>query len=131
VHPQSGSKGHHRDKCIEVNGIVHAVEGKTVRMGSDDEATSSTGYKILAALASLLGAFVARKALTSAWKLASGKEPPQNPAHPTVTWPEAVSWAVASGAVVGLARLAAQKKVADSFNRSAHDTPSQSAFSRR
>lgn len=96
---------------------------------ADDE-TGKTGYKIVAAIASLLGALVARRALTTAWKLASGKEPPENPAHPTVTWPEAVSWAVASGAVIGLARLIAQKKVADSFHRSAHDTPSRTAFTR-
>ena len=98
-------------------------------MADDDEA-GSTGYKILAMVASLLGALVARKLLTTTWKLASGKEPPENPAHPTVTWPEAVSWAVASGAVVGLARLIAQKKVADSFHRAAADTPKRAASTR-
>jgi hypothetical protein len=99
-------------------------------MASDDEATGTTGYKMMAALASLLGAFVARKLLSSAWKLARGKEPPDKPEHPAVTWPEAVSWAVISGAVVAGARLIAQKKVADSFHRSAHDTPSQTTFNR-
>lgn len=99
-------------------------------MGSDDEATGTTGYKVMAAVASLFGAFIARKLLSSAWKLASGKEPPEKPEHPAVTWPEAVSWAVLSGAVVAGARLIAQKKVADSFHRSAHDTPSRTAFTR-
>ena len=97
---------------------------------ADDDETGSTGYKLLAMVASLLGAFLARKVLTTTWKLASGKEPPENPAHPTVTWPEAVSWAVASGAAVGLARLIAQKKVADSFHRAAADTPKRVAFTR-
>ena len=97
---------------------------------ADDDETGSTGYKVLAMVASLLGAFLARKLLTTTWKLASGKEPPENPAHPTVTWPEAVSWAVASGAAVGLARLIAQKKVADSFHRAAADTPKRAAFTR-
>ena len=96
----------------------------------DEDETGSTGYKIMARLASLLGALVARKVLTTTWKLTSGKEPPQNPAHPTVTWPEAVSWAVASGAVVGLARMIAQKKVADSFHRAGADTPKRPAFTR-
>src|SRR3954470_12463510 len=90
---------------------------------ADDDETGSTGHKILAMVASLLGALVARKLLTTTWKLASGKEPPENPAHPTVTWPEAVSWAVASGAVVGVARLAAQKKVAASWHRSTGSLP--------
>src|SRR3954453_3050614 len=97
---------------------------------ADDDETGSTGYKILAMVASLLGALVARRLLPTTWKLASGKEPPENPAHPTVTWPEAVSWAVSSGAVVGLARMIAQKKVADSFHRAAADTPRRAAFTR-
>jgi len=85
--------------------------------------TGKTGYKMMALLASMLGAVVARKLLTFIWKAASGKEPPANPEHPAVTWPEAVSWAVASGAVVGLARLAAQKKVAASWHRSTGSLP--------
>jgi uncharacterized protein DUF4235 len=97
-------------------------------MASDDKDAGGTGYKMMAAIASLFGALVARKLLTAVWKMASGKEPPENPAHPTVTWPEAVSWAIASGAAVGVARLIAQKKVADSFHRAGHDTPSRSAF---
>jgi hypothetical protein len=104
------------------------VQGKTDGMASDDKDAGTAGYKLLAAIASLFGALVARKLLTAAWKTASGKEPPANPAHPAVTWPEAVSWAIASGAVVGVARLIAQKKVADSFHRASHDTPSRSAF---
>ena len=98
-------------------------------MGSDNkDDDGGTGYKLMAAIASLFGALVARKLLTGLWKAASGKEPPANPAHPTVTWPEALSWAIASGAVVGVARLVAQKKVADSFHRASHDTPSRTAF---
>jgi hypothetical protein len=97
---------------------------------ADDDDAGSTGYKLLAMLASLVGALIARKALTATWKIASGKEPPQNPAHPTVTWPEAVSWAVASGAVVGLARMIAQKKVADSFHKAGSNTPERAAFTR-
>ena len=92
-------------------------------MAKDDEA-GKTGYKLMAMHASLLGALVARKLLTAVWKAASGKEPPTNPKHPTVTWPEAISWAVASGAVVGAARLVAQKKVADSWHKAGADTPS-------
>jgi hypothetical protein len=101
-------------------------------MADDDD--GKTGYKLLAMIASLLGALVARRLLSTVWKLARGKEPPANPEHPTVTWPEAVSWAVLSGAVVGVARLIAQKKVADSFHRAGHrgghDTRSRAAVTR-
>jgi hypothetical protein len=88
-----------------------------------DDQTGKGGYKVLALLASLLGAMVARKTLAFAWKSVSGKPPPANPEHPAVTWPEAASWAVVSGAVVGLARLAAQKKVAASWHRSTGSLP--------
>ena len=91
-------------------------------MSSDDE-SGKTGYKIMALVASLFGAMMARKLLTFVWKRATGKEPPANPEHPEVTWPEAVSWAVASGAVVGLARLFAQKRVAASWHRSTGKLP--------
>lgn len=97
---------------------------------SDDE-SGGAGYKIMAMLASLVGAVIARKLLGVVWKLLSGKEPPENPEHPTVTWPEAATWAIASGAVVGFARLAAQKKVADSFHRAEeHNTPPRGVFTR-
>ena len=93
-------------------------------MTSDEQDTGKSGNKMLALVASLLGAVVARKVLTVVWRLASGKEPPANPEHPTVTWPEAVSWALVSGAVIGVARLAAQKKVAASWHRSTGVLPS-------
>ncbi|MBV9099278.1 MAG: DUF4235 domain-containing protein [Frankiaceae bacterium] len=85
--------------------------------------TGKTGYKLMATIAALVGALVARKSLTMVWKLATGNEPPANPEHPTVTWPEAAAWAAVSGAVVGLARMVAQKKVAASWHRSTGETP--------
>lgn len=88
-----------------------------------DEQSGKTGYKLMALVASVFGALVARKALTLGWKVVSGKEPPANPEHPDVTWGEAASWAVVSGAVVGLARLAAQKRVASSWHRSTGALP--------
>jgi len=92
-------------------------------MANGEEQNGKAAYKLLTLLASVLGAVVARKTLTLAWKAASGKEPPANPEHPAVTWPEAISWAVVSGAVVGVARLAAHKKIAASWHRSTGSLP--------
>ena len=93
-------------------------------MASDQTGQSGkTAYKLMALAASVLGALAARKSLTLLWKIAVGKEPPANPEHPEVTWPEAVGWAVVSGAVVGVARLAAQKKVATTWHRSTGSLP--------
>jgi hypothetical protein len=88
-----------------------------------DSDSGTMGYKMMATVAALIGALVARKSLALAWKIATGKAPPANPEHPAVTWPEAITWAIVSGAVVGLARLAAQKKVAASWHRSTGELP--------
>lgn len=88
-----------------------------------DDDTGKVGYKAMAAIAALLGALVARKSLALVWKAATGKAPPEKPEHPAVSWSEAVSWAVVSGAVVGVARLAAQKKVAATWHRSTGAPP--------
>jgi hypothetical protein len=90
---------------------------------SGDEDSGKTGYKLMALVASIFGAMLARKALTLTWKTVSGKEPPANPEHPEVTWAEAMSWAIASGAVVGVARMVAQKRVAASWHRSTGSLP--------
>jgi hypothetical protein len=94
-------------------------DGKGDSEDGDDAAGGKPGYKLLATLAALAGAFVARKSLALVWKTATGKAPPANPEHPAVAWPEAVSWAVVSGAVMGLARVVAQKKVASRAVRNA------------
>ena len=91
-------------------------------MPKDDQG-AKPGYRLLTVIAATAGTFAARKLLAALWKAASGKEPPANPEHPEVTWTEAVSWAVVSGAVIGLARLAAQKKVAQSWHRSTGALP--------
>src|SRR5437764_12764234 len=88
-----------------------------------DEGEGKLGYKVMAMIATLAGAFVARKTLAFVWRTTTGKEPPANPEHPAVTWPEAATWAVVSGAVAGLARLVAQKQVAASWHRSSGHLP--------
>jgi hypothetical protein len=94
--------------------------------GHDDgmaDADGKFGYKVMAAVATLVGAALARKLLTFGWKAATGKEPPANPEHPDVTWAEAASWAVASGVVVGLVKLVAQRQVAATWRRASGELP--------
>lgn len=93
-------------------------------MSEDTEKDNGkVGYKLMATFASLFGAYAARKALQLVWKTATGKQPPANPEHPEVTWGEAVGWAVVSGAVIGVARMAAQRKVAASWHKSTGQLP--------
>lgn len=71
----------------------------------------------------VVATIAARKALTASWKVATGKQPPVNAAHPDVSVPEAVAWASASGVAVGLARMLASRKAADYYRRSTGHLP--------
>lgn len=86
----------------------------------------ASGSKVWSAMA--LGATVtagiaARKAMTTSWKVATGKEPPQNPADPDVSMGEAVAWAVVSGVAIGVFRMLASRKAADYYRRSTGHLP--------
>jgi hypothetical protein len=88
-----------------------------------DKDSGKLGYKILASIGATIGATVARKVLTTGWKSATGKEPPENPEHPSVRFGEAASWAAASAAVVALARLFAQRRIAATWQRASGTLP--------
>ena len=70
-------------------------------------------------------AALAKKALDTGWRAATGKNPPENPADPDVDVWEAVAWAVVSGTFVGLARMLAQRRAAGYYARSAGQLPPQ------
>ena len=80
-------------------------------------------WKVFATGAAVGAAAVARMLVTSGWTAATGKEPPANPEDPEVSWPEAVGWAVASGALIGVARLLATRKAAAYYTKSAGHRP--------
>ena len=85
---------------------------------------SSSRVWTLMGLAATVGATIAaRKAISATWKLSTGKQPPSNPEHPDVSMGEAVTWAVASGVAVGLARMLASRKAADYYRRSTGHLP--------
>lgn len=51
-------------------------------------------------------------ALSSVWRRTKHSEPPADPASPGTPWGEAVSWAVASGVAMAVARLLATRGTA-------------------
>ncbi|MGH3346419.1 MAG: DUF4235 domain-containing protein [Nocardioides sp.] len=87
---------------------------------------ASDGSKVWSAfsLVSVLGAaMVAKKALNTGWKAATGKTPPANPADPDVDVKEAVAWAAVSGALIGLARMFAARRAAGYYAKSTGQLP--------
>lgn len=77
----------------------------------------STLWKAAATLASIGAAVAARKAATSVWQKQVGAEPPMNPADPQTDWAEALGWTVATGVLVGVARLVARRGAATVWQR--------------
>ncbi|MGA4668306.1 DUF4235 domain-containing protein [Propionibacteriaceae bacterium Y1923] len=63
---------------------------------------------------------VTQKVLKTAWKLATGNEPPQ-PGDPEVPTAEAFIWALSSGVGMGAAQLATTRHVARRAMRMGHD----------
>lgn len=86
-------------------------------------ASGSKVWTVYALFATFVGGLAARKALTTSWKLATGKNPPQNPAHPDTSMGEAVAWATVSGVAVGVARMLASRKAANYYRRSTGHLP--------
>ena len=84
---------------------------------------SSKVWTIFSLASALTAAAVAKKALNSGWRAATGKQPPANPADPDVDFKEAVAWAAVSGTLIALARMLAGRKAAHYYARSTGHLP--------
>lgn len=63
-----------------------------------------------------VGAGIAsRSAMNAAWRRVQGSEPPANPASPRTSWPEALTWSIALGVAVAVARVVAQRGAAEAW----------------
>ena len=83
----------------------------------------SLGWRVLGTGSAVLAAAAAQRALSAAWKLTTGDDPPTIPEDPETSWTEAIAWAVLSGAVIGLARLVATRRAAQYYIRSTGELP--------
>ena len=80
-------------------------------------------YKVVGIGAGVAASKVARSLLDKGWAKTKGGEPPRNPAVPGTTWSEALTWAVASGVAVAVARLVATKGVASTWVKATGQLP--------
>lgn len=80
-------------------------------------------WKILGTGGAVVAAFGARKAMETTWTKIVGHEPPTNPESPDTDWVEALAWAALSGALLGLARMAATRQAAKTFKKFTGDLP--------
>jgi len=79
-----------------------------------------TAFSLVAGLGS---AALTRSLLDRSWRAAAGKNPPENPADPDVSFAEAVLWSCLTGAMVALARMLAQRRAAHYYHRTTGHLP--------
>jgi Protein of unknown function (DUF4235) len=72
----------------------------------------AVGSKLVGIGTGIVARKVSDKALSSVWKKTKHSEPPADPASPGTPWTEAISWAVASGVAMAVARLLATRGTA-------------------
>lgn len=82
-------------------------------MADDDDGGGGDvdfGTKIMVTAAAFGAAFVTRKALIFGWKKVTGHEPPGEQ-DPSVSWAEALGWAMVVGVGISAARMVATRAV--------------------
>ncbi len=83
----------------------------------------SIGWRLLGTLSAMLAGIATRKLMVKGWRATTGHNPPANPAAPGTEWREAISYAIASGAAMGLARMLATRKAAGYYRKSTGHLP--------
>jgi hypothetical protein len=86
-------------------------------------AIAKVGWKIVGITSGLIAARTSKKILDTTWARTKGGEPPRNPAAPGTSWSEALTWAVASGVAVAVARLLAARGAAQAWKKTTGSLP--------
>jgi len=105
---------------------AHGKNGKNGKNSFKPDAggkPESIARKLYASVAAIAAGIVARKVVEKIWVKVTGKTPPDDPHKLEVPWAEAVGWSVASGVFVGIARLAATRKAAGTWQRVSEQPP--------
>ncbi|GAA2758192.1 hypothetical protein GCM10009872_35520 [Actinopolymorpha rutila] len=84
---------------------------------------SKLGWTIVRSVSTLAAVAVTRKAVDTSWRYVTGNEPPSDPEDPDLTWKEAVTWALASGMGIAIARLLATRQAAKLWQRWTGELP--------
>lgn len=66
-------------------------------------------WRVLGTGLAVVTGLVVRKVFAAAWRSTTSHDPPTNPAAPETSWGEALGWALASGAAIGVGRMVATR----------------------
>lgn len=89
----------------------------------DGSVGKSLGWNIVTLAVGTAAAIATRHVVTLAWEKASGQHAPTNPADARTSWPAALSWAVATGVAVGVARVVANRGAAAVWEAAIDEAP--------
>jgi len=82
---------------------------QTLARFNEEVMTRENAWTAAGILTVIAGAMIGRTLLKSGWRAATGNEPPQDPDAEDTTWKQALTWAVVTGAIIGVARALSQK----------------------
>ena len=114
---------------------VRAVEDARQRLGRDldqlnvevraqmGDTAEKLSWTLLSTVAAVGAAAVVRKVTTAVWTQLRPDPPPQNPADPATEWGEALAWTAATGLLVGVARMLANRGAAGVWSKAVGTTP--------
>lgn len=80
-------------------------------------------WKVMGLGSAIMAGIAMKKAIALGWKKGIGGPPPANPTSPDTNWGEAIAFALASGALIGVARMFATRKAAQYFRKSTGHLP--------
>ncbi len=82
-------------------------------------------WRVMSAVLVVLATLAAEHALLAGWRMVTGREPPESPENPDTSWGRPIAWAMATGAVAGLARLVANRLAAAYYRKNTGRLPKE------
>ncbi len=83
----------------------------------------AVAWKFLTLACGTAAGLAADRVLTAVWERCASRDAPTNPADRSTSWPTALSWAVATGVGVGVARLVANRAAAAVWEVATDEAP--------
>jgi len=87
--------------------------------------TKRQKWALVAGAASLLASQLAEQLVSRSWEYATGKEPPEDPLYKDVSWPMALAFTAAFGAVVSVSEVLGRHGAALAWKRHTGRRPPQ------
>ncbi|MFN2433111.1 MAG: DUF4235 domain-containing protein [Gemmatimonadota bacterium] len=80
-------------------------------------------WKLVSTGAAAMTGLAMRRGLSAGWRGVRREDPPRDPSASDVSWPSALAWGVAVGAVAGVARVIGRRGAATGWERATGGKP--------